>query len=268
MKILLLGHKGYLGSFLNKTLDGCVDTIEGKPIILNNKEYDYVINCIGIPDLEYCEKHPGESIISNFAVVPFICGRYFKAKIINFSSYYVYDDEGHCKEDANVIYGYNYCLHNLLAEDFLIKNHPNSITFRLGKVFGNCHVRANKVTEYILENSKLFLDDVSFNPVSVNQISDVILYELEKHDLFGIFNLANLGTCTHYQYGKEIEKTLGIKKEITLTNKHHKFHNYGNFLMDISKISEYVKMRHWTEDMEEYLKEYRKRCFDEYFEYK
>jgi nucleoside-diphosphate-sugar epimerase len=40
MKILLLGHKGYLGSYINENLD--VDILEKREVYNNGKTYDYV----------------------------------------------------------------------------------------------------------------------------------------------------------------------------------------------------------------------------------
>ena len=56
MKVLLLGHNGYLGTHLLENID--VDILQERNVYNNGKKYDYVINCIGKPNLEYCEKNP------------------------------------------------------------------------------------------------------------------------------------------------------------------------------------------------------------------
>ena len=62
MKLLILGHTGYLGSFLYEHLSKKyqVDTLVEK-----SGKYDYIINCIGKPDLEFCEKNPDISTFLN-----------------------------------------------------------------------------------------------------------------------------------------------------------------------------------------------------------
>ena len=96
MKVLLLGHRGYLGSYLNQHLD--VDVLETRELYDNGAEYDYVINCIGIAVLEYCEEHKRESDYANRDVILDIKKYYHQSKIINFSSYYVYNQIGLCTE--------------------------------------------------------------------------------------------------------------------------------------------------------------------------
>ena len=86
MNIFLLGRSGYLGSYLQKYLKA--DTT-----IQEEKQYDYFINCASKSSLEYCEENPGESNVSNFEVICEINSKIPEAKIISFSSYYVYDDD-------------------------------------------------------------------------------------------------------------------------------------------------------------------------------
>ena len=56
---LVLGHNGYLGSFLSHHLD--CDVLNQRYIYYNGKRYKYIINCIGKASLEYCEDHREET---------------------------------------------------------------------------------------------------------------------------------------------------------------------------------------------------------------
>jgi dTDP-4-dehydrorhamnose reductase len=97
---LVLGHRGYLGSYLSKNL--LCDTLSSRDIYDNGNKYKFVINCIGKPDLEYCESNPCTTEYSNALVLKDIKIHYPDSKIINFSSYYVYDFDGLCSEKSNV----------------------------------------------------------------------------------------------------------------------------------------------------------------------
>jgi len=248
MEILLLGHKGYLGSYLYKNLS--VDVLLDRNVYDNGNQYEYVINCIGKPGVEYCETHIQETDYSNWLVVEDIIKHYPNSKIINFSSYYVYDQEGLCKETANTTDRYHYMRQNLNAEK-LIKN---GISFRLGKLFGNKQHDQNKLIDYILKNDDLILDSVLFNPTSVCQVLQLIKYELDKKCLTGIFNLSNSGVVSPYSLGIFVNELLGINKHITQIEKMDRiFHNYGKFLMDISKINHIYPLTDWKEDFKNYL---------------
>ena len=84
MKILILGHKGYLGSYLHQYIDS--DVLIGRDVYDNGQQYDCIINCIGKVSLEYCESNPDQSYKSNVQVVKDIITNYPNTKIINFSS--------------------------------------------------------------------------------------------------------------------------------------------------------------------------------------
>jgi len=251
MKILLLGHRGYLGSFLHQHLD--VDTLSERDVYDNGNRYDYVINCIGKPDVEYCESHWHETDYSNWLVIADIIRYYPGAKIINFSSYYVYDDEGLCIERSKTTARYAYMRQNLLAEK-IVKIAKNGVSFRLGKLFGNKDHKQSKLITYIIENDDLILDSVLFNPTSVQQVLEVINYELSRNCMHGIYNLSNLGYVSAYELGVYVNEVLGTHKHITKIEKMDRsFHNYGRFLMDVSLLNNICPLVDWKTDVKKYV---------------
>jgi dTDP-4-dehydrorhamnose reductase len=252
MKILLLGEKGYLGSYLQEHLE--VDTLNTRELYNNGKQYDYVINCIGKPNLEYCEVNREETDYSNRDVLLDIKQHYPNSKIINFSSYYVYDSLDLCTELSNVTYAYNYTRQKLEGEKLV----TNGVSFRVGKLFGHLPVsKQNKLTEHILTSDEVVLDNITFNPTSLSQVLKIVKWELENNKLFGIFNLANEGIVTHYTYGMFINDLLGNTKRVTVVDRVNKqFSNYGRFTMSCNKLKNYVELTDWKADMVNYLKEY------------
>lgn len=249
MRILLLGHNGYLGSYLYNNIKA--DTLEGRILYNNGKEYDYVINCVGKADLEYCETNVELTNYSNWLIVEDIIKYYPTAKIINFSSYYVYDGDGLNNEYSPVTKEYAYTNQKLNAEA-LIKN---GVSLRLGKLFGNGLAKQHKLTEYIILNNDLILDNVMFNPTSVEEVLKVVKFELSQNKLFGLYNLSNIGYISHYEYGVKINELLGTNKNIMRIDKTARaFHNYGKFLMDVSKLNSIIPLVNWEIDMNKFLK--------------
>lgn len=252
MNILLLGHRGYLGSYLYQHIP--VDTLDdtARKMYSNKKTYDYIINCIGKPSLEYCEKHIKETDYSNWLILRDIKKFYPTSKLINFSSYYVYDDDALCTEKAKTTTMYNYCRQKLLGEKEVV----NGISFRIGKLFGNIHANQNKLTEHILTHNDLTLDSVLFNPTSVQQVLSIVTYELQNNTLSGIYNLANKGIVSHYDYGVFINDYLHTRKNIQKISKVARtFSNYGKFLMSIEKLNKAIPLTDWKDDMKAYLNE-------------
>jgi len=248
-KVLIIGDRGYLGSYLAKNIQSSIAKFEDRKLISDNVEYDYVINCIGKANLEYCESFPESTYYSNCGIMADINRYYPNSKIVNFSSYYVYDNLGLCDENSNVTTEYQYTKQNLECENSVL----NGVSFRLGKLFGGDLKSQNKLTEHIINSSELFLDDVMFNPTSLKQVLDVIEYELTNKSLYGVYNLANKGITTHYEYGVFIDELLGSKKEITKIEKLARFKNYGNFTMSCEKLNRSVSLTDWKIEMNSYL---------------
>lgn len=248
MKTLLLGHRGYLGHFLQQHL--LVDILLERNVYDNGNNYDYVINCIGKPSIEYCEDHITETNYSNWLVVKDIIQYYPNAKIINFSSYYVYDDEGLCQETAKTTDKYAYTRQKLNAEKLI----NNGVTFRLGKLFGNKEREQNKLIDHIIKNNDLVLDSILFNPTSVQQVLNIINFELDRNCMMGTYNLSNLGVTSPYELGIFTNELLGTNKHITKIEKINKnFHNYGRFLMDVSLINNVYPLTDWKIDFKNYV---------------
>lgn len=250
MKVLLLGHNGNLGSFLTMKLSP--DVLTTREVYFNGIDYDYIINCIGRADFDYCEVHKEESDYSNRDVMIDIYKCYPKSKIINFSSYFVYDSDGLCAETSPVTYDYNYSRQNLEKEQMV----KNGVSFRLGKLFGHPQLnKQKKLTEYIIQNDNLFMDDVAFNPTSLTQIYKIVLHEINTGELHGIYNAANNNFATPFEYALFIDRVMGTNKKIGKVDKIERaFHNNGRFLMSLEKISKHVSLTDWQEDMIIYLK--------------
>jgi dTDP-4-dehydrorhamnose reductase len=248
-KILIVGDRGYLGSYLARNMHSNIAKFDNRKLINDKNEYDYVINCVGKANLEYCEAFPESTYYSNCGIINDIKTYYPDSKIINFSSYYVYDSPNLCDENSSVTDEYNYTRQNLECENSLV----NGVSFRLGKLFGGDLKSQNKLTEHIINSDELFLDDVLFNPTSLKQVLDVINHELANKNLNGVYNLANKGIATHYEYGVFINEVLGSKKQINKIEKLLRFKNYGNFAMSCEKLNQSISLTDWKIEMKSYL---------------
>lgn len=245
---LILGHKGYLGSFLSSNID--CNVLEDRNIYDNHKKYKYIINCIGKASLEYCELNKEETDYSNALVINDIKKFYPDSKIINFSSYYVYDSPGFCTENSPTTNKYNYCRQKLLGESL----NSQGLNFRIGKLFGNYLSNQNKLTEYIIKEDELFIDEMLFNPTSVYCVLEVLKNKNFLSDNIGTFNLSNTGIVSHYDYAKFIIDKLSLNKKLNKIDKAPKsFDNYGHFAMSVDKILSHCELHSWQDDLNSYL---------------
>ena len=233
MKILLLGHNGYLGDYIKNNFD--CDILTERNIYNNGKRYDYIINCIGKPDVDFCEKNVEISKYSNCDVILDIKNTY-QAKIINFGSYYCYDDEPSCNENSKTTEKYNYMKHKLQGERYNF----DGLNLRIGKLFGNKNKDQGKFFDYILKNNYLECDDVFFNPCSVYFIKNVLEHEFKNRSLNGIYNCANNGCPSHYEFASFICKNIANKTVKRVEKLKRSFSNYGRFYMNLEKLKKQI----------------------------
>lgn len=253
MKTLLFGASGYLGSYLAgqlptiKVASGCFPVDDGIQL---------VINCVSKTNVEACECHPIRSLYSNVKFAAELVRRYPQARIIQFSSYYVYDGIGLNDEQGPVTQKFAYARHKLLAEE--VVRGAGGVIFRLGKLFGHPErLLENRLTEWVLRTpnpAELTIDDARFNPTSVQQVARVISAMMEGLTLRGIFNLSNLGSCSHAEYVNEILSNLDRAKSFQRIQKMARtFPNYGRFEMDTRKIERVFMLTPWRKDLETFL---------------
>ena len=247
-KFLLLGHNGYLGNFLHNELD--CDILDSKDVYCNGKDYEFIVNCISKTSVPYCEENPDLSLYSNAEVVLDIKKFYPKSFLINFSSYYVYDDINLCTENSKTNNKLVYCKHKLLSENY----NDKGVNFRVGKLFGNKNAFQYRLTEKVLDSDEIWLDQVNMNPTSVYCISEIIKKIDVIKDFPSTYNLANHGITSHFDYGSFIVNHLKRNTIIHKLNSYEKpFSSHGNFLMSLDKISKFYDIKSWQEDMIYYL---------------
>jgi dTDP-4-dehydrorhamnose reductase len=232
--IQIVGSKGFLGSELSKFL----------PPVSKN----IVINCAGKSSLEYCEENPEQSLESNLNLVKRLASER-PHLLIHFSSYYVYDDAPICSELANTTRAYQYCKHKLESEQVVLE--AKGIVFRIGKLFGK-ELQPGKLFDYIATSKgTMTLDRVLFNPTSNSLIKKICLDVIFNNTLPS--DVYNLG-CDNPASAIDIAKHYGKDSYIRAIDKIEKpFHNYGRFLMDLSKIkSYYTSLPTWEEELWRY----------------
>lgn len=233
--IKIIGSKGFLGSELYNS--GWL------PPISKN----VIINCAGKSSLEYCEENPKESLESNVNLVKSLASER-PDLLIHFSSYYVYDDIPICNESAKTTKAYEYCRQKLESEQIVLES--KGIVFRIGKLFGR-ELQPGKLFSYIATNKgTITLDRVLFNPTSNNLIKSICLDTIFNNTLpSGIYNLGCNNPASAVDIAKYYKRT-----NIRAIDKIEKpFHNYGRFLMDLSKIKSYYKhIPTWEEELWKY----------------
>src|SRR5450759_2610804 len=227
MKILLLGHKGMLGTDLLTQM-----RLHHEIVGMDKEEIDItsadecakaigktapqiVINAAGYTNVDGCETAKEECFAVNAEALKNIavaCHRK-NIRIIHFSTDYVFNGTGSApyKEDDNCDPINTYGASKLAGERYLQTLAQNYIIIRTAWLYG---VNGKNFVRTILEKAKTtprltVVDDQLGSPTHTKDLAAAgdLLIEKNAH---GIFHVTNRGSCSWYQFAVKILQEAGI----------------------------------------------------------
>ena len=265
-KILLIGATGMLGSTLGLFLKKC-----GYPVITHGRNSDadfssdltnlsetqslirmtnpdVVVNLIGLPDVDECEKNIKKAYLINTKTVENISDVIHTQEqhmyLIHVSTDHIYDGEGLHSEQDNVTITNNYALTKYLGE--LAALRISSAVLRTNFIGRNLQVGGREsLSDWVFrscvnKDSISVFDDVFFNPLSIASLSEMIRLVINKQPL-GVFNLGSHNGMSKadfaFKFAKELDLPTSMMKRINSTEvKFLKVYRPKNMIMDISKF--------------------------------
>ncbi len=240
MKIVLAGSGGLLGgNFLLTALQDGHDVVaiyHRSPILsndcltvradLSDKESvlriigehkpDWVVNCVALTDIDYCQKHPQQSDLINVKVPAYMaeaCAG-VGAGFVYISSDAIFDGKRGGYAEADVPAPVNeYAKGKWQGEKASAELNPRSLILRTN-IFGwNTKQKVN-LAEWIVntldsgKSLKGFTDTI-FNPLLVNDLSRVILAMISKN-LTGMYHLGAADACSKHDFALKIAAAFGL----------------------------------------------------------
>jgi dTDP-4-dehydrorhamnose reductase len=227
VKILLLGHKGMLGSdlFLKLNMGYEVVGLDKEEIdIVSASECeeaikeikpDIVINAAAYTNVDGCETAKDECFAVNAEAVKNIADacRDKNIRIIHFSTDYVFDGTAKqpYKEDHQCNPINTYGASKMAGERYLRSLSENYILIRTAWLYG---VNGKNFVQTILEKVKTtkkltVVDDQTGSPTYTKDLAtavDLLITQNAK----GIFHITNRGNCSWYQFAVKILQEAGI----------------------------------------------------------
>jgi dTDP-4-dehydrorhamnose reductase len=229
MKILLLGHKGMLGSDLLFQLSSKHDVIgldkdeidiasalECKKAIEASVP-DLVINAAGYTNVDGCEEAKEECHAVNAEAVKNIANacRKKNVRIIHFSTDYVFDGKATTpyKEDNESSPINVYGASKLAGERYLRDLSDNYILIRTAWLYGK---NGKNFVRTILEKSETVkqlevVDDQIGSPTYTRDLAAAVDLLVDRN-ITGVFHITNRGSCSWFQFAVRILQEAGIKE--------------------------------------------------------
>ncbi len=227
MKILLLGHKGMLGSDLltQMRLHHEVVGMDQEEIditsagecakAIENTTPQIIINAAAYTNVDGCETAKEECFAVNAEAVKNIAMscQNKNIRIVHFSTDYVFDGNGSSpyKEDEKCDPINTYGASKLAGEKYLQELARNFIIIRTAWLYG---VNGKNFVRTILEKARTtprltVVDDQIGSPTHTKDLAAAVDHLIEKNAQ-GIFHVTNRGSCSWYKFAVKILQEAGI----------------------------------------------------------
>lgn len=220
-RILVLGSEGFLGSHFMECYAALGDSnnysIEmrgysgkiSRGSIKHDLEvvqnFNTIINCIALRDIEACEKNQSKANFVN-STLPFelalVCEREGK-KLVHLSTDAVYGDlKEERNEDSYCVPKSVYAKSKLQGESWVLEANTRALVVRTN--FFGYSKRGPSLVNFVLDslssNRRIpGFTDVLFNAVYVDKLVKILI-ELSSLDLCGVFNVGNEDSLSKYEF--------------------------------------------------------------------
>lgn len=247
MNILVTGANGLLGSHLMRRFDSSNHSVTGLsrnkpyksefkapsfieldmtfPERLNNflmqSEYDVIINCAAMADVDLCEREQNMASAINFEAVSCLA-EYCEvsgALLIQISTDYVFDGKAGPYDENDSLNPINFYGRTKLAAEKVIQDSEcEYIIARAVHVYGNLPDAPSKQLAWLLaarDNGREIkgATDQFSNPTWAGNLADAII-ELTVSSIRGIIHIGGNDYISRYDFALEAAKVLGIDSSL------------------------------------------------------
>lgn len=282
-RFVIIGANGRLGAALAREYHGAfsIKTFARSELDLGKfdqvrsalaeTEFDLLINCAALTNVDYCESHRDEAFLINAKspqLIAKICQEK-SAKLIHISTDYVFDgkqDTPYMEEDSPVPLSV-YAESKLAGEREVLAVSPNNLAVRLSWVFGPDKASfIDQIVQLARENDTVaaVADKVS-SPSYTIDVANWLRLAWEN-DAHGILHLCNSGECSWQewaQYAVDVCRELGVALKTERVEK-LSLADMKNFVarrpvytvLSTAKFTTLTgaRPRHWREAIAEYIK--------------
>ena len=279
MRVLLIGHRGQLGSDLRQVFAGenlalttqeemrVEDAAQVDAVVAGSRP-DLILNCAAFHRVDDCEDRAARAFevnvlgVYNLATAAARCG----AALVHFSTDYVFDGPGRIPYvEADMpcptsVYGVS-----KLSGEFLLRSiWPKHFIFRVSGLYGHAGSR-EKGTNFVEMMIGLarrgkpirVVHDQVLTPTSTMDVA-MAVRRLVGTDCYGLYHLTNAGECSWYEFASVIFESAGLHPDLTPVTSEvfptkAKRPNYS--VLDNRRLRDagFPDLPHWREALDRYI---------------
>ena len=236
--VLILGASGLLGSrvftsfsnsseaygtFFKSTITptakmieiDAADEIKVRQLVSSLKP-SKIINCLGLTNVEECEKRPETSWKLN-SEIPIFLSRLsmeISAEFVHISTDHFFSELNYPRSESSIITAVNqYGFTKLAAENTILQENPNSLVLRTN-FFGYSSKVDKSILNFAMNAFNLGkqvngFEDVIFSPVGISEIAHFLSSENSKK-FYGLLNFASQNPISKYDFLKLVGEIMGF----------------------------------------------------------
>lgn len=277
MRYAIIGI-GQLGSDLTKTFNEAIQlthkdievTDLSRCEVLKEVKPDVIINTAAYHKTDECEDNPERSFLVNAVGARNVAKIASEIDAINIfiSTDYVFDGrkETPYSEDDQPnpinVYGVSKYAGEMLTRYISDKHY----IIRVSSLFGAAGAsgKGGNFIETVISKARSgdglnIVNDITMSPTYTKDAASAIKQIIDKELPYGIYHISNDGSCTWYEFAKEIFRIANIQarlRPITSDKYPTKAKRPANSALSIRKIKQYgIEMRDWREALDAYLRE-------------
>ncbi|MEM7815220.1 MAG: dTDP-4-dehydrorhamnose reductase [Candidatus Aenigmatarchaeota archaeon] len=283
MRIAIIGSNGQIGNALvaefqkahevfplsHEEMDVC--NFSHTRRVLTDAKPNFVINTAAFHKTDECEDNPDKSFLVNASAVrnlALVC-KDIGATLVHFSTDYVFDGrlgrpytESDAPNPINV-YGVSKLsgelfVRNITARHFIIR--PSGVFGKAKKEGKENFVQ--KMIRLASSGSELrVVDDQFFSPTYARDLASK-LAELIATEKYGTYHITNSGSCSWFEFAREILKIAGLRNEVKPVKSSEFGAKAARPMFSVLESESLPaaglsKMRPWREALKDYIKEIR-----------
>ena len=290
MRIVIVGSGGRLGAALAREWRGAGDEVVGfdhaaldlaSDAMISEKlgalDFDVLVNCAALTNVDYCETHPDHAFAINAEAVRSLaelCQRK-QRRCIHISTDYVFDGEKrtpYVEEDEARPLGV-YAASKLEGEQRLLAAGEQHLAVRVSWVFGPDRP---SFVDQILQKARTSADLAAIGdkwavPTYTLDAARLLRPFLRDVPEGGVLHLCNAGECTWQEYG-QFALECAARAGVALAGRTVAFQKMADLKAFVARRPVYTAMstekltrltglhpRSWQEAVEEYVREFRAR---------
>jgi len=236
VKVLLIGHRGQLGSDLRWAFDSHALVLSTQEELrvedavqvdrsVDQARPDVILNCAAFHRVDDCEDRPDLAFAVNvFGVRNLaLAARRTGAVLVHFSTDYVFDGSGrtpYVETDLpcpRCLYGVS-----KLSGEFLLQSiWPKHFVFRVSGLYGYAGSRekGSNFVEMMIGLARQgkavrVVKDQVLTPTSTQDVARMVS-RLVETDSYGLYHLTNAGACSWYEFTAAIFEYAGLQADLT-----------------------------------------------------